>query len=192
MNRLLFAPIGIVLLFSCAEEAPEPPFLALSCEIALDYAENFTREIRGHDELRERRIALSATASFHILDGERLEALLDDEPLLRDHPDLPLIMQAIDFRHVSVLDQCDGLQEWALREDALTDEKEIGKLSLGREWPIVVLTMSLPAVSIDEGRALVYVSEYAGGLDGALLEVTYEKSAEGDWVMTEQNMLAIS
>jgi hypothetical protein len=192
MIRLLFLGATLCSLASCAQEKADPNPSPLGCEVALAYAESFVSEVRAYEDFAGRRLALSTATGWIAPTQEELDALLARGSKISEGSDHELIAAAVRHRDLDVLGQCASLREWVERERVITDEQEIQRLTKSEEWPVVVLTMSMPVLAPDAGEALLYASKYAGGLSGVTLAVSYRRDEQGKWDMIDQQVLANS
>lgn len=187
--RLL--PLVMALAFipsACSDEARESPDTVAACGIALDYAQRF----RTDWEKLGRPIAIRYEPGLSVPTRQKLEQVLADNPEFEGGPEVAITLAAADLRDRRVMDECSNLRNWVQTSGILSDDARIDELTRQPEWPIAVLSMSLPAVSEDGSTALFYSRKYAGPLAGALMAVTYKKQASGKWVLHDEEELAIS
>jgi hypothetical protein len=177
---------------SCESETKDPNPSSLGCEVAVAYAEEFTREVRELEMTQDRRLALVPSAPFDTPNQDDLRDMVENDPELVHEPGFELLAAAVRHRDVNVLEQCAGLREWVERENVLVDKDEIDRLTMPMDWTIVVLTQSMPVVSEDGRRAIVYTSDYAGGLAGASFQTFYERDQDGTWKFIGRRTLSIS
>ena len=192
MSRKFILAGALFSLAACEAGETDTNPSAVGCEVALAYAEEFVREIRAIDDLASRRIALSPSAGLTVTTQEQLDMLEAQDPNIVNDPEYELVAAAVRHRELNVLNLCPSLRKWVERENVLTDKDEIARLTRPEEWTIVVLTLSMPVITSDSRKALVYTADYAGGLAGATFAVTYERDDGGNWQVTDKQMLSIS
>ena len=93
---------------------------------------------------------------------------------------------------MSVLDECENVRRWTEDNAVLIDRERIDALSRGEDRPIVLLNLTMPTVSTDHSKGLVFISEYGGDLAGVSGSMTYEKGADGKWRIIDETMLSMS
>ncbi len=172
----------------CSDETQKSPDTVGACDIALDYAKRFKIEW----EHLGRPIAISDQPGLSGPSRRKLEQVLADNPAFQGDPEVAITLAAADLRDRHVIDECSNLRSWVQTSSIVSDDARIEELMRQPEWPVAVLSMSLPAVSEDGSTALFYSSKYAGPLEGAALAVTYKKQANGEWVLHDEEELAIS
>ncbi|KPL69547.1 hypothetical protein SZ64_16470 [Erythrobacter sp. SG61-1L] len=173
---------------ACSNGTGKPAHTVAACDIALDYAGRFKAEW----EEQGRPIAVSDGDGTMVPAPQKLEQILADNPALKGDPEVALTLAAADLRNRSVVEECRDLRGWLRAFNIVHDDKQIAELTLKKEWPVAILSMSLPAISEDGSTALLYVSEYSGPLAGATMAVTYKRNASGKWLLHDKTELSVS
>jgi hypothetical protein len=171
--------LGALVLGGCSRNSDA---LEVACEVARVHASNFQREA-------ERPIAVWTQPSSLGPSSKELDFVLTEHPELKQDPQLPLYRAAAKVQRESPVARCSHLREWLTRADVLTDDRRIKQLTRGDDWPIAVLSMSMPGVSADGSTALLFVSEYWGPLGGNVDAVIYKKDGDGSWVIARRAVL---
>ncbi len=154
---------------SCSYSASEASQNSVeACEIALHYAQHFTEKVENFEPFEERRLAVISRREGLVPTQEDLDLYTAQNPPVYDPGEFELVRIAINADDVSVLDECENVRKWAARNDVLLDENKIDELTREEKWSIVLLNLTMPAVSKNSSKAIIYVSEYAGGLAGSL------------------------
>lgn len=171
-------------LHGCTPLDDEGARLDDACAVAITHTTNFKRaEVRP--------IAVRTRASSDGPTIEELDAILLETPQALKDPDLILLRQAAETQNVSVIDRCPSLKTWLSKNAVIFSDPEIDRLARKEPWPVSVLTMSVPAISEDGSTAMLFASEYWGGLGGGTDMVVYRKQA-GAWVLQRRVQLSIS
>jgi len=176
--------LPIFALHGCAPLEDERARLDDACAVAIVHATNFKR-----DEVRPVAVRTRAPSNGPTI--EEVDAILLETPQTRKDPVLPLFRKAAKTRNVSVVDRCPSLKIWLSKNAVIHSDPEIDRLVRKEPWPVSVLTMSLPAISDDGSTAMLYASEYWGGLGGGTDLVIYRKES-GAWVLKRRDQLSIS
>ncbi len=175
----------IMLLFGCSADEERHHVAEPSCAIALGYMKKFQAEAG-------RPIAVVASPDGTAPSRDEIAAFLYHQPRLRGHSDIEQALAEAKLRAVSVVRSCPQVQTWLSAEKVLSDDGTIKGLTQAEEWPIAVLSVTVPVITKGGNRATFYASRYFGPLAGETVAVRYCRDAHGRWRFVGETTVSVS
>jgi hypothetical protein len=121
---------------------------------------------------------------------------LEQNPNLKNDPDVKIEIQKSKSAHLSPVKLCSNLKKWVhenrvrvepgheLRADSIVPDWQKPNKNDKFDWHIV--QVSMPVISADGSSAYMNVSEYFGPLGGGGDALEYKKLPDGSWELSER------
>ncbi|MXO72815.1 hypothetical protein [Alteraurantiacibacter buctensis] len=118
--------------------------------------------------------------------------MLEESPQLARDASVELALAAADVRDINVVENCPDLRAWLDSEGIIHDDRSLEAITRLEDWPVAMISISLPALADNGATALLYSYEGYGPLAGGLSSMIYKRDAQGGWVLHRTDHLTIS